>query len=256
MSRETGKRLVAALVLVTLLVGIAATAFAYETIPYGEVSDRVRKLQKALKSKGCYKGSVDGKFGPSTKEAVRKFQYKVGLYADGKPGHRTLTALYDGVKKINNVLPDTALAQNIKDPASIYYGCTGPRVRHLQQALKAVNCFFGPVDAVFGEMTLNAVRKYQKAHGLHVDGVAGRQTLASLNRNQKRTRLSTSFLLARGSKGSEVASLQSQLVADGYSLGTDARGYYGTGTETAVNALLGTTAGTMSQSQYNSYVIK
>lgn len=258
MTRETLNRLVAAVLLVTLLVGIAATAFAYETIPYGEVSDRVRKLQKALKSKGCYSGSVDGKFGPATKTAVRKFQRKVGLYADGKPGHRTLTALYDGVTKINNIDGAKLDALKITDPASIYYGCTGARVQQLQRALKAVNCFFGPNDGVFGEMTLNAVRKYQKARGLHVDGIAGRQTLASLNRNQKRTKLSTSFLLAKGSRGREVASLQSMLAKD-YTI-TDVRGVFGDSTRDAVKNWQQTNGlnvtGTVSQSQYNRYIVK
>jgi murein L,D-transpeptidase YcbB/YkuD len=53
----------------------------------------VEKIQRALKSAGVYTGTVDGKLGPGTKEAIIEFQKGHGLKADGVLGHRTWEAL-------------------------------------------------------------------------------------------------------------------------------------------------------------------
>lgn len=46
-------------------------------------------IQKALKGAGYYKGDVDGKIGPSTKDALKSFQQDNGLQPDGVCGRRT-----------------------------------------------------------------------------------------------------------------------------------------------------------------------
>lgn len=60
--------------------------------------DEIQELQYFLLSYGFTddsdnKVSLDGKFGPSTKQALRKFQEKQGLPADGKAGVNTITAM-------------------------------------------------------------------------------------------------------------------------------------------------------------------
>ena len=50
----------------------------------------------SLRARGTTTGKVDGKFGPETRRAVRKFQEAIGITVDGKPGNRTLTALLRG----------------------------------------------------------------------------------------------------------------------------------------------------------------
>lgn len=62
-------------------------------ISQGQRGDTVRTIQQKLKRWGYYKGSVDGIFGPQTKEAVKYFQRKNGLVADGIVGNKTLKAL-------------------------------------------------------------------------------------------------------------------------------------------------------------------
>ena len=52
-----------------------------------------RRIQSALKQAGFYDGSVDGKVGPKTKEAIRSFQQANGLKVDGKVGPQTWTQL-------------------------------------------------------------------------------------------------------------------------------------------------------------------
>jgi peptidoglycan hydrolase-like protein with peptidoglycan-binding domain len=56
-------------------------------------SSRVRGLQRALNESGFRAGEVDGKFGPRTEAAVRRFQQDSRLAADGIVGPRTRAAL-------------------------------------------------------------------------------------------------------------------------------------------------------------------
>lgn len=68
----------------------AVSAIAYK---YGSKGDAVTQIQTKLKNWGYYKGSVDGKFGYDTYLAVKDFQGKNGLTADGIAGDSTLGAL-------------------------------------------------------------------------------------------------------------------------------------------------------------------
>ena len=52
-----------------------------------------KQIQTALKNSGFYKGQIDGKLGPQTKEAIKAFQKANGLKADGIVGKRTAEKL-------------------------------------------------------------------------------------------------------------------------------------------------------------------
>lgn len=58
----------------------------------GSKGTQVKELQMLLKEKG-YSISTDGIYGPRTENAVRLYQEKSGLYADGIAGRRTMQAL-------------------------------------------------------------------------------------------------------------------------------------------------------------------
>lgn len=60
---------------------------------YGSSGDEVRQIQKKLKDWGYYDGAVDGIYGSKTFAAVKNFQSKNGLKADGIAGEKTLSAL-------------------------------------------------------------------------------------------------------------------------------------------------------------------
>lgn len=53
----------------------------------------IKQVQTALKNSGFYKGVIDGKMGPKTKDAIKKFQKAHGLKADGVAGKKTLAEL-------------------------------------------------------------------------------------------------------------------------------------------------------------------
>lgn len=59
----------------------------------GSTGSEVTKIQTRLKNWGYYKGAVDGKYGTQTQKAVKEFQRKNGLTADGIAGSATLSAM-------------------------------------------------------------------------------------------------------------------------------------------------------------------
>ena len=60
---------------------------------YGSSGSEVRQIQTRLKNWGYYKGSIDGVYGNRTYSAVKSFQRKNGLTADGIAGQATLAAM-------------------------------------------------------------------------------------------------------------------------------------------------------------------
>ena len=66
---------------------------AVAVISQGSRGETVRQIQQKLKRWGYYKGSVDGVYGAQTVAAVKYFQRKNGLAADGKAGPKTLAAM-------------------------------------------------------------------------------------------------------------------------------------------------------------------
>ena len=64
-----------------------------ENLRYGSRGDKVKELQQKLKRWGYYTGSIDGIFGSGTQAAVKNFQKKNGLTADGIVGPKTAAAL-------------------------------------------------------------------------------------------------------------------------------------------------------------------
>ncbi|KJR45437.1 Spore cortex-lytic enzyme, lytic transglycosylase SleB [Desulfosporosinus sp. I2] len=61
-------------------------------------------------------------------------------------------------------------------------GSKGPEVTELQKKLAQLGYTIGTADGKFGSKTEAAVRRFQKEHGLRVDGLAGTQTIKELKR--------------------------------------------------------------------------
>ena len=128
-------------------------------------------------------------------------------------------------------------------------GSRGTAVLQLQQALNALGYDTNGADGKFGKGTEQAVKDYQKANGLTVDGKAGVKTLAQLyagSSSSGSTNGSTSGTasseiytaknpntLQSGDSGSKVTQLQNALKLLGfYTGGVD--GKFGSGTKKAV----------------------
>ncbi len=78
--------------LLTISLGFAPTARA-AVLKQGSTGSLVRTVQQRLKNWGYYTGSVDGIYGSQTVAAVKYFQRKNGLTADGVVGAKTAAAI-------------------------------------------------------------------------------------------------------------------------------------------------------------------
>ena len=63
------------------------------TLKRGDTGPQVQLLQLALRRQGSFEGSLSGNFGPATQQALKNFQRRMGLSADGIAGERTHKAL-------------------------------------------------------------------------------------------------------------------------------------------------------------------
>ncbi len=74
------------------------------------------------------------------------------------------------------------LAEQGKEMAEVLskYGSSGSEVRQIQTRLKNWGYYTGSVDGVYGSKTVTAVKYFQRANGLTVDGIAGDATLAAI----------------------------------------------------------------------------
>ncbi len=91
------KKRLCALLCTILLLNILVLAFAQSALAVsyrqGDSGSAVTTIQTKLKRWGYFDGPVDGIYGSKTSKAVRSFQRKNGLTADGVAGPATLKAL-------------------------------------------------------------------------------------------------------------------------------------------------------------------
>lgn len=59
-------------------------------------------------------------------------------------------------------------------------GSTGQEVRNIQTRLKAWGYYNGGIDGIYGWRTANAVKQFQRKHGITADGIAGPATLEKI----------------------------------------------------------------------------
>lgn len=120
--------------------------------------------------------TVDGSYGAATERAVRTFQQKQSLTADGVVGQRTWNTLYAAWVDAQSDLGGTAWPGT-----ALRRGAAGMEVRLVQfwlrlaadnySALRTVT-----VDGSYGAATVSAVEAFQTLFGLTPDGVVGRST--------------------------------------------------------------------------------
>ena len=199
-----------------------------DSLRMGDSGSAVKDLQTKLKKLGYYSGTVDSTFGSGTYAAVRAFQKKYNLTADGVAGSETLKKLDSAYKN----------ADSDKDDDSLRKGATGSAVKNLQTKLKKLGFYNASIDGDYGDTTVAAVKAFQKKYNLTADGVAGSETLKKLDTAYKNADSNTSTdddSLRKGATGTAVKTLQTNLKKLGfYTAYVD--GSFGATTESAVKA--------------------
>ncbi|HHU02305.1 MAG: peptidoglycan-binding domain-containing protein [Christensenellales bacterium] len=111
-----------------------------------------------------------------------------------------------------SVVPSMAYELRYKD--------TGTRVGMLQNQLKYLGYYNGPISNKFGYELYLAVRSFQRVNGLKVDGIAGPNTLAVINSLDGKTPIPKPSpdvkRLRYGDKNEDVKKVQERLKELGY----------------------------------------
>ncbi len=128
----------------------------------------IRTLQQKLKRIGV-PVEVDGLYGQDTRAAVRWFQRKENLRADGMVGAGTWSALNQRLSR-----GKAARVIRLHEPPM-----QGPDVTMVQKALRNAGLAVR-VDGTFGSNTKSAITRFQRQRGLRADGVVGPATREAL----------------------------------------------------------------------------
>ncbi|MFS0863286.1 peptidoglycan-binding protein [Fredinandcohnia sp. 179-A 10B2 NHS] len=141
-----------------------------QVLRYGHTGYSVRFLQFELQKINLYYETIDGHYGPTTQDAVKRFQKLYDLKVDGIAGSKTL-------EKLNEVILQPK-------PPFLTIGDEGPAVLQIQDKLTKLNYYNGIVDGVFGEYTESSVKAYQKKYRLEANGLATDETIDHIMKNK------------------------------------------------------------------------
>lgn len=142
----------------------------YTLIKKGSKGNLVRIAQEKLIQKGYLlsKYGVDGDYGTETEIAVKELQRDSGIAIDGIIGNDTWRVLNSDFVKPISTYPNYLIKQ----------GQRNEDVRKVQNRLIELgySCGTYGADGIFGVATYNAVKAFQQANGLGVDGIVGTLT--------------------------------------------------------------------------------
>lgn len=162
----------------TKIIDNSSSGWTGQTLKEGSSGQSVKDLQTLLNRHGFSSGTIDGKYGNDTEAAVKRFQSKVGLKADGIAGSDTYTKLK------NYKAPSNSPSSTIWTGQTLREGNSGDAVRSLQTMLEKAGFDVGTVDGKFGDRTEAAVKAFQRKVGITSDGIAGNTTYGKLRAYQ------------------------------------------------------------------------
>ena len=172
----------------------------------GEIQDRL--LELGYIDAGTYTNET---FNTATTTAVKAFQQKNNLSADGTVGRDTMEMLYSENAKAN----------------FLSFGEKSDKVLKYQQKLKALNYLSSEPDGTYGQDTVDAVKRFQNLNGIIADGFLGPSTMQLLDSGNGKANA-----LVLGVSGNDVLKMQKRLKELKYL--SSATGYFGSDTETAI----------------------
>ena len=253
------------LVLTISILSIASSALALQK---GDRGPSVKNLQQDLQRAGFYQAPVTQVYDIKTEDAVKRFQKAASVSVDGIAGPTTLQKLEGwraavtvntnraaATKKPvvktsqnNQQRPSVRVAANTtkrRNPNLLGKGDEGEAVKALQERLRVAGFYYGNSTGIYGPITEDAVKRFQRAYGLDVDGVVGAETLTKLppmgvgfgeeapKSMTIAARRRNKEFLGLGDRGESVRILQAQLIKAGYLKGQP-NAYFGPYTADAV----------------------
>ena len=155
---------------------------------------------------GLYETANDGYFVHIDTRDYKSFWYGQSEQSRTTFGGNTGSTIGSNVQNTNNL--DTILN----------FGDKGQSVKMLQEKLIKLGYTCGKygADGNFGQATYNAVKKFQREHGLGVDGIAGQQTLTAIDKvidelpqevSEKSVRIIASVLNVRSGPGTNYPAI-------------------------------------------------
>lgn len=212
-----------------------------EALRAGDSGSAVAALQTRLRELGYYIHSkITGYYGPETVAAVRRFEERAGLAADGVADTETQAALCAA----DSMLPgETVPAHYLTQPIKI--GTRGPGVCALQARLQELGCCERTkITGFFDDETRDALLVFQRKAGLPETGKADPATLWELfgvsmtpgpDPAYSYDAMRIDITLRKGRSGDDVRDMQTALAQKGYYMGP-INGVYDSDTLRAVTA--------------------
>ncbi len=163
-------RLLALILLVSTYFMVSSLSAYGLLLKKGSRGNNVVKLQNNLKQLGYFNARATGYYGSITEKSVKNFQKSHNLLVDGIAGNNTISLLNSKLEPVNaSVTP-------------LKKGMRSSSVVELQQGLKKTGYYSSLITGYYESVTESAVKKLQADYGLPADGIAGRNTLALLDK--------------------------------------------------------------------------
>jgi peptidoglycan hydrolase-like protein with peptidoglycan-binding domain len=251
------RRVTIGFIVIALLISIfPASALAverYEVLQIGDEDEWVRELQEKLYELEYLAVSPTGYFGTNTQRAVLEYQEANSLSSDGKAGPLTRKSLLgdsysdiDGSRTVKNTLSEAETAATTQSAGTdeggeaaaesttisslgLSPGDKGDEIAKLQTKLQELEYYnYGKITGYYGPVTQEAVKKFQRTHGLEANGVMDASALTLLNSGSVRY-----YTMYPGDSADDIRIMQDRLRELGYFSGSST-GYYGSITLNAV----------------------
>lgn len=190
----------------------AAPPVSASGLSVGSRGSMVTQLQVQLTQAGFYDGPITDYFGPRTQDAVLRFQQANGLPQTGVADSATLARLaqstpssttaqsgrpFDVNSQRNSPTTGSGIASfnpqstagsavaggQVSAGVLLYRGDQGPAVTQLQESLRQVGVYRGPITGYYGSLTESAVYRFQQLNQVEPTGVAGPVTQQLIERS-------------------------------------------------------------------------
>ncbi len=204
-------------------------ALGDSVLKIGMDHEDIQVLQEELKSIGYFDNNeITTYYGDITLNAVKNFQREQGLAEDGIFGSSTYEALNKyKLSQLSNLIEAEA-----RDNKSLILSYTrdlnldvsGPDVKDLQDALKKLGYLrIDETTDYYGTQTMEAVSLFQESYGLYIDGIAGSNTISTLNEvlgGRKEVKLAPTRSNVNRSKSADLITTAKKYLGVPYSYGS------------------------------------